>query len=233
MAYSYNIKGPWKIHNGGVLDLKDSECEDHIASPDVHIDNENKQIVMYYHGITKEDGAPHNQCSFVSFSKNGLDFSSNSGILGMFYFRVFKYNNKFYALAKNKNTDGILYESKDGINNFKPVFNLIPNIRHSSVMVEGDNLYIFYTVVESAPESIMFCKIQLSKNVDDWKIIDGDILLKPERDYEGFNLPIVPSSFGTSFGMVNEVRDPFVFSDDEKYLFYSVAGETGIAVATI
>ena len=62
----------------------------------------------------------------------------------------------------------------------------------------------------------------------------GKILLKPERDYEGFNLPINPSSFGTSFGMVNEVRDPFVFkSGDDKYLFYSTAGESGIAVATI
>ncbi len=234
LAYSDDLLGDWKIYDKGTLKLEESECRDHIASPDVHVDNKNKRIVMYYHGKVKTDKAPHNQCSFVSFSKNGLDFSSNSGILGMFYFRVFKYNDKFYSLAKNKNTDGVLYESVDGVSNFKPVFNLIPNIRHSSVLVENDNLYIFYTVVGSAPESIMFCKIKLSENIDNWEIIDGDILLKPERDYEGFNLPINPSSFGTSFGMVNEVRDPFVFkSGDDKYLFYSTAGESGIAVATI
>ena len=234
LAYSDDIVGDWKIYDEGTLKLEESECRDHIASPDVHIDNKNKRIIMYYHGKVKVDEAPHNQCSFVSFSKNGLDFSSNSGILGMFYFRVFQHNNKFYALAKNKNTDGILYESEDGISDFKPLFNLIPNIRHSAVLVENDYLYVFYTVVGSAPESVMFCKIKLTENVDDWEIIDGDILLKPERDYEGLNLPIVPSSFGTSFGMVNEVRDPFVFNnEDKKYLFYSTAGESGIAVATI
>ena len=50
---------------------------------------------MYYHGVTNDVNRPNGQCSFVSFSKNGLDFNSNSGILGMFYFRVFKYKNKF------------------------------------------------------------------------------------------------------------------------------------------
>tara|TARA_Y100000593_G_C4322004_1_gene344295 strand:+ start:1336 stop:2856 length:1521 start_codon:yes stop_codon:yes gene_type:complete len=233
LAYSDNLLGDWKLHDGGTLKLEESECIDHIASPDVHVDNDKKRILMYYHGKVKTKDAPHNQCTFLSFSKNGLDFNSNSGILGMFYFRVFKYKNKFYSLAKNKNTDGILYESDDGVSNFKPIFNLIPNIRHSAVLVENDNLYIFYTIVGSAPESILYCKIKLSDDINDWEIGDGGSLLKPERDYEGFNLPIVPSSFGTSFGMVNEVRDPFVFVDDRKYLFYSIAGETGIAVAII
>ena len=234
LAYSDDIERDWKIHHNGTLKLEESECRDHIASPDVHVDDENKRIVMYYHGKVKTDEAPHNQCSFVSFSKNGLDFSSNSGILGMFYFRVFKYRNKFYALAKNKNTDGILYESEDGVSNFKPLFNLIPSIRHSSVIVNGDYLYIFYTCVGDAPESIMVCKIKLSENTDDWDVVDGGLILTPERDYEGANLPIVPSAFGTSFGKVNEVRDPYVFQENgETYLFYSVSGESGIAVSKL
>ena len=234
LAYSNDIEGDWKIYNPGTLKLEESECRDHIASPDVHIDNENERIIMYYHGKVKTEDAPHNQCSFVSFSKNGLDFSSNSGILGMFYFRVFKYGDKFYALAKNKNVDGILYESNDGISNFKPVFNLIPNIRHSAVFVDGDFLYVYYTIVGDAPESIKMCKIKLSSNIDEWDIISGQTILKPERDYEGANLPVFPSTFGTSFNKVNEVRDPCIFNENgDMYLFYSIAGESGIALSKL
>ena len=136
MAYSMNKKKnslldvDFKVHEPGTLKLGETPGYDHIASPDVHIDNKNKRIIMYYHGKVKTDEAPHNQCSFVSFSKNGLDFSSNSGILGMFYFRVFEYENKFYALAKNKNTDGILYESADGVSDFKPLFTVIFHHHH-------------------------------------------------------------------------------------------------------
>ena len=75
-----------------------------------------------------------------------VDFKSNSGILGMFYFSVFRYNNKVYALAKNKNIDGILYESDKWDGKFKPIFNLIPNAGHASTFVESDYLYIFYNV---------------------------------------------------------------------------------------
>ena len=49
MAYSDTIDGDWKVYDKGTLKLEESECRDHIASPDVHVDNENKRIVMYYH----------------------------------------------------------------------------------------------------------------------------------------------------------------------------------------
>ena len=234
MAYSDDVRGPWKVYNGGVLDLKDSECEDHIASPNVHIDEDKKQIVMYYHGVTSQEGAPHNQCSFVSFSKNGLDFSSNSGILGMFYFSVFKYKNKVYALAKNKNIDGILYESDKWDGEFKPIFNLIPNMRHASTFVESDYLYIFYTVVGDSPESIMMIKLKLDNEIDNWEVMESQTILKPELRFEGVQLPKFPSSFGAALQPLNEVRDPFVFKNkDELFLLYSFAGETGIALSKI
>lgn len=53
MAYSDYLKGPWNVYDAPVLTLRNSDFIGHIGSPDVHIDNTNNQIVMYYHGETK------------------------------------------------------------------------------------------------------------------------------------------------------------------------------------
>ena len=103
---------------------------------------------MYYHGDHPEGG----QHSFVSFSKNGLDFNSNSDKLGMFYFRVFKYKNIYFSIAKNGNDGIIYYKSKDGINNFEEIGNSkVPNVRHSAVHLDDNYLYHFYSEVGTAP----------------------------------------------------------------------------------
>ena len=44
LAYSDNVEGPYKIYNNGTLKLNQTNCRTHIASPDIHIDNENKKI---------------------------------------------------------------------------------------------------------------------------------------------------------------------------------------------
>ena len=50
LAYSDHLEGPWRIYEPGTLRLEDSFCYDHIASPDVHVDNDKRQVRMYYHG---------------------------------------------------------------------------------------------------------------------------------------------------------------------------------------
>jgi len=51
--------------------------------------------------------------------------------------------------------------------------------------------------------------------------------------YEGANFPIMPSVKGPAMN-VNQLRDPYAFEDSGRtYLFYSIAGESGIAVAEI
>ena len=42
----------------------------HIASPDVHVDQENKKIIMYYHGLEKFGV----QSSRVATSNDGINF---------------------------------------------------------------------------------------------------------------------------------------------------------------
>ena len=171
MAYSDKVTGPYTIHENGTLRLEQSPGHDHIASPDVHIDNENKEIVMYYH-TPFEDW----QYTFKSKSKNGLEFTSEKYKLGMFYFRVFKFNDRIFAIAKNKNTSGISYEL---INNEWVVKdeNFIPNMRHGAVLrlplcmcvgdcvVRAEKVYVFYTIIGESPESIYWSEA----DIDTWE----------------------------------------------------------------
>ncbi|KPA18983.1 hypothetical protein MHK_000796, partial [Candidatus Magnetomorum sp. HK-1] len=54
LAYSNSLSGPWKIYKYGALHINKTPCaffnEAHIASPDIHVFNNHKKIVMYYHG---------------------------------------------------------------------------------------------------------------------------------------------------------------------------------------
>ena len=55
MAYADKLTGPWKIYEGGVMDLAQitkaglSWAPDHVASPEIWIDNEHQELWMYFH----------------------------------------------------------------------------------------------------------------------------------------------------------------------------------------
>lgn len=219
MAYSNNLKGPWTLYEPGTLQLNDTFCRGHIASPDVHI--EDNQIVMYYHGDIY-DG----QYTMKAISNNGINFTTDNNKLGLFYFRAFDYLGETYAIAKNKNIDGIIYKKEN--EKFIPLFNLIDNIRHSAVYVDENTLYIFYSKVGEAPESLYICVIK------DWEIVSNYKFKEPEYDWEGFNQPKTNSKFGMALGFVNELRDPYIFKEDKDlYLLYSYGGESGIAIGKL
>ena len=50
LAYADDLHGPWQTYEPGVLPLAASHFRGHIASPDVHVDHEQRQIRLYYHG---------------------------------------------------------------------------------------------------------------------------------------------------------------------------------------
>ncbi len=50
LAYADALEGPWRIYEPGTLTLEQSIFGRHVASPDVHVDDEARQIRMYYHG---------------------------------------------------------------------------------------------------------------------------------------------------------------------------------------
>ena len=224
LAYSDEVTGPYKIYEQGTLHLNQIVGHNHLASPDVHIDNKNKEIVMYYH-------APYEdwQYTFKAKSKDGLNFESEDKKLGMFYFRVFEWKGRTFSIAKNRNTTGISYELIDDEWVVQKE-DFIPMMRHAAVLVENDKVYVFYTIVGEAPESIYCSEIDIDNG---WKLKDTELLLKPEYQYEGSNLPLIPSRFGNA-EIVNELRDPCIFTENnDKYILYSVAGECGIAMGKL
>ena len=176
---------------------------------------------MYYHGKINKG-----QYTLKAISNDGINFTTDNNILGLFYFRVFDYLGETYALAKNKNVDGIIYKKEN--ESFTSLFNLINNIRHTAVYVDKETLYIFYSKVGEAPESLYICVIK------DWEIVSNYKFKQPEYDWEGVNQPLSPSKFGMALGFVNELRDPCIFKEDNNlYLLYSYGGESGIAIGKL
>ena len=59
-------------------------------------------------------------------------------------------------------------------------------------------------------------------------------LLRPERNLEGADAPLIPSARSTAHGHVNQLRDPAISEEDARvYLLYAVVGESGIALAEV
>jgi hypothetical protein len=241
LAYSDTIEGPWHIYEPGTIHLKEAtSLEDHIASPDVHIDHENQIIRMYLHG--SHPGT--NQRTISAVSKDGLSFDVFETIHGYSYFRVFQYHGAYYAI----DALGFLNRSEfpdHGWERLEPEL-IGPvsiedkfgkrddvRIRHSAVYVRNGTLFLFYSRKSDAPERILMAKVELNDNWKTWKAEDPIEVIRPKMEYEGIGYPNIPSDKGGAIE-VQELRDPCIFEEDgQLYLLYSIAGEMGIAIAEI
>jgi hypothetical protein len=240
MAYADQIEGPWKIYPGGVLPLEetpsyDGARNDHVASPDVHVDEENQQIRMYYHADPRPGTDSEYQMSYVALSPDGIGFVSLPDYLGLFYFRVFKRGGWYYALAKYINDGGIIYRSKDGLGGFEEGPRILPLVRHMAVWQHNKKVYVFFSRGHDTPEHILVTRIE---NPDDdwqqWQFTEPGTVIMPEKDYEGAGEPIGESRFGATYDFVHQLRDPAIYEEDGRvFLLYSTAGEWAIAIAEI
>lgn len=199
----------------------------HIASPDVHVDNKTKRIIMYFHGL---DGFA-SQVSRVAISDDGINFKAREEILGRSYMRAIKHRGATYVLAM----PGQFYRSADGLSGFEEGPKLFSkSMRHSALLKRGDTLHVFWTQVGDTPESILHSTIDISGDWSTWKESDANLVLAPERDWEGADAPLTPSQRSTAVGHVNQLRDPAIFEEDgHLFLLYAVAGESGIAIAEL
>jgi hypothetical protein len=67
-----------------------------------------------------------------------------------------------------------------------------------------------------------------------WHASEPTEVLRPERKWEGSDLDIQPSERGYIGVRANQLRDPAIFEKEgEVFLLYSVAGESGIAIAKL
>ncbi len=231
MAYADTLNGPWKIHKGGVLQLAETCCSDHIASPDVHVLANERAIRMYFHGVTG-DG----QRSFLATSPDGLQFHALSRVVGPWYFRAFQHEAAWFAIAKTNDAPGggVLLRSSDGIQPFEQGSDILPNQRHVAVLRRGNVLHIFFSRGEDCPERILVSTMSLTGNWKYWQPLEPVQLLRPEMEEEGGNLPLCPSRFEAVHEPVNELRDPAIYEENENlYLLYTGAGETNICGAEL
>lgn len=243
LAYADDLAGPWTIYAPGTLALDQTPCHGHIASPDVHVDHEGRRIVMYYHGpalskaeqerepLTQRYPFLGGQRSFVATSEDGIHFESQTEVLGPSYFRIFRYGGWVYALGM----PGIFFRSRDGFTHFEhgPVL-FGQDQRHTAVKVDDDTLTVFYSVAGDCPEHIVASTIDLRPDWMEWQASPPVSVLQPEEVYEGTDLPLVPSQRGAIHARARQLRDPAIFEEDGRtYLLYSVAGESGIAIAEI
>ena len=219
---SYKARGAPMSH-----DLLSEITTPHIASPDVHIDPDGRRIVMYFHGL---DGVGM-QVTRVATSPDGIYFVAEPQVLGRSYMRVFRHDSMIYATAM----PGIFYRSTDGLHDFETgptLFN--PRMRHAALLKRGNLLRVFWTQVGDAPERILLSHIDLSGDWSGWKESEAVEVLRPELPWEGADAPLVPSVRSTAYGHVNQLRDPAILEDEGRiYLFYAVAGESGIALAEV
>ena len=201
----------------------------HIASPDVHVDDENRRIVMYFHGL---DGVSR-QVSRVATSSDGIQFEARPEPLGRTYMRALQHDGYTYIMSM----PGQFYRSLDPLSGFEEgprLFN--PDMRHAALLKRDETLFVFWTQVGEVPERIYLSTIDISGDWTTWAETPSVEVLRPEFDWEGADAPLEPSVRSTAYGHVNQLRDPAILEDPESgrvFLLYAVAGESGIAIAEV
>ena len=229
LAYSDSVKGRFTVYHAGTLRLEQLPwCDIMVASPDVHVDEVRHELRMYFHC---HERSTNSMVTFVARSTDGIHFVPQREALAPGFVRVFQWHGEYYALAM----PGVLYRSRDGLTGFVKGPTLFgSNMRHSAVAQTGANdLWVLYSNVgEAPPEHILMTRIRLIGDWMGWKAEPPQSLLEPQTTYEGVDFPLRPSVRGGKTN-VRELRDPALYHEDKWYLFYSVAGESGIALAEL
>jgi hypothetical protein len=231
LVYADDLAGPWSTYEPGVLPLDVSGFAGHVASPDVHVDEARREIRLYYHGSDTQSGGGGEQWTRLAISTDGLTFAARPERLGAPYFRVFRWEGWHYAIGM----PGILYRSRDGLTGFEQGPTLFgPETRHVALDVVGETLRVFYTRVGDCPERILLATVAIGADWHFWRASEPTVVLEPELPYEGGDRPRVPSRRGLVHEAACQLRDPAIFRENGRtYLLYSVAGESGIAIAEL
>lgn len=247
LAYADAITAPWTLHKGGVLDLSGFvDAYDHIASPDIVIDAEQRQLRLYFHA--RAHSRDREQWTFAAVSNDGLHFKPAADMpLAAFYLKLFAWRGQHYGMSKGGN----LWRSvggADGLSPFEPGGNPFDrklsdelwhnepgSIRHVGLSLDGTLLSVYFSRIGDAPERVFRSQIDLSDtNWLNWSASAPEAVLHPQEDYEGAVLPLRISVSGPAHGAENALRDPHILTHmGEDYMFYSVAGEQGIAVCRL
>ncbi len=143
LAYAEAIEGPWKIHEPGVVQVRDTaffrpqpdppenleNFYTHVASPEVEIDHERQRLMLWFHGWWTEGkmwpvGEPaarewarrngYGQYTQAATSRDGLSFDIRPEITQASYLRVFRLEGALYGMGRL----GRLLRSSDPLSGF-------------------------------------------------------------------------------------------------------------------
>lgn len=268
LACADQLEGPWKIVDGGVMPLSaQTAVTDHIASPQVVIDETARRFYLYYHGVNPNPAAKvggdeeGGQVSGVAVSADGIHFEATGGVIGPAYLQVFQHDGRWFAF----NHSGLLRGAAKPGGPFTPIASILGpdilaavdpallgepgaapaesrpthgpfrySIRHVGVDVAGDRLFVYFSCVGHRPERILRTVVEMQGPPETWRARGVTEVLRPEKPWEGADLPLAYSRGGISLKRVNELRDPAVFRDGSRaWLIYTVAGENGLGLAEI
>ncbi|MEQ9329237.1 MAG: hypothetical protein RJQ21_18285 [Rhodospirillales bacterium] len=261
LAYADAIKGPWRLHLPGALDVSESlfVSEDvspdglsldgdwaaktgggflyaHVASPDVLVDEPGERLLMYFHGLLP-DGE---QMTRLATSRDGLSWDVLPPLLGPPYFRVFAWRERWYAICWGGRL--LTAERPEGPFTQCPAVIARPplapegtTIRHVAASVSGDGLELYYSRIGDTPECILRAWIRLDETVGRWEVLEGpDIVLAPRETWEGGKLPVITSRAGAADDPEHALRDPCLYTEGGRsWLLYSGAGEQAIGLAEL
>ena len=144
LAYADALEGPWKIHEPGVLHVRDTaffrpqpdprgpiaDFYTHVASPELLIDAERRRVLMWVHGWwTNGERWPdeiaaartwareraYGQFTQLAESVDGVHFTVRPGITRTSYVRVFRHGGRLYAMSRL----GVLSRASDAAGPFE------------------------------------------------------------------------------------------------------------------
>ena len=273
LAYADRLEGPWAMYPDPVIPLADSlfEPEDpapdptlpepdwvgalggdylyaHVASPDAHIDEPNRRIVMYYHGLLRNG----DQQTRLATSTDGLNFTPQAPLLGPPYFRATRLDGVIYLsmwegrLGRMTSWQGPvelaprIYDGDhlpphvSGRDPSRPGQSGGRQIRHGHIFAHEGRLHMTFSRIGDGPERCLHCEVVPADDWADWRFGPVSDLLRPAPGWEGGDLPIRASIMGTAWDRLHELRDPALFTDNgQVYMAYCGGAESGLGIARV
>lgn len=246
LAYADDLRGPWRVHPKGSLQLADS------LFPTVPPDAPAEIVEQFRasraslgapdqlpHDLLTELTTPHIASPDVHAdpARKGITmyFHGLEG-LGQQLTRVATSSDGIHFTASPEilgrsylrvfphrgatyamAMPGQFYRSRDGRSAFeKGPLLFNRNMRHAALLIRKETLYVFWTQVGDAPERILLSTIDVSMDWQAWRETEAVEVLRPERPWEGADAPLTPSVRSVAYGHVNQLRDPAVFVDGER-----------------
>lgn len=201
------------------------------------------------------------QLTGVAVSTDGLHFDSLNRVVGPAYLQVFRHDGRWFALNHSgvlresaklgepfepiatvigPEIIGAVDPARLGEPGATPAASRPPSgpfrysMRHVGVDVADGRLVVYFSCVGHRPERILCTVVDLAGAPEQWRARGTHEVLRPERPWEGADLPLAWSRGGIATGRVRELRDPAVLREAGRaWLVYAYAGEHGLALATL